>query len=313
MTRTATDAWSLADIPDQAGRTILVTGTTVGGLGHHTALELARRGGRVVLAGRTQARLDETAATIRDEVPAAALEQLVVDLSDLGSVRRAAGEAAAYGPIDVLVNNAGRDGHGLPADRRRARAADGDQPLRPVPADRAAVPAARRQRGRDRGDGVLALPPDGPVGAARRPDREGRPYGSGAPTRRPSCPTCCSPTSSTAAPARPGCRSRRWPRTPVSPAPTSPPTASTAGRRAASRRSSTPRSRRCLAVGGGGRLADADGGDGGPAGRDVRRPGRPRRDGRRAPGGDVHRSLAGRRDQRRLWELSERTTGVSYP
>ena len=38
-----TEAWSPADIPDQAGRTIVVTGTTVGGLGHHTALELARR------------------------------------------------------------------------------------------------------------------------------------------------------------------------------------------------------------------------------------------------------------------------------
>jgi NAD(P)-dependent dehydrogenase (short-subunit alcohol dehydrogenase family) len=100
-------AWSLDRVPDQTGRTILVTGTTVGGLGHHTALELARRGGRVVLAGRTAARLDETAASIRDEVPAAELERLVVDLSDLGSVRRAAGDAAAYGPIDVLVNNAG--------------------------------------------------------------------------------------------------------------------------------------------------------------------------------------------------------------
>jgi NAD(P)-dependent dehydrogenase (short-subunit alcohol dehydrogenase family) len=99
--------WTLDDIPDQSGRTILVTGTTVGGLGHHTALELARRGGRVVLAGRTEARLAETATSIRAEAPAAALEQLVVDLSDLGSVRGAAAAAQAYGPLDVLVNNAG--------------------------------------------------------------------------------------------------------------------------------------------------------------------------------------------------------------
>ncbi|NYD40246.1 oxidoreductase [Nocardioides panaciterrulae] len=101
------DAWQLADIPDQAGRTVLVTGTTVGGLGHHTALELARRGARVVLAGRRPERLAATARTITGEVPEAELEQLVVDLADLSSVRRAAAEAAGLGPIDVLVNNAG--------------------------------------------------------------------------------------------------------------------------------------------------------------------------------------------------------------
>jgi NAD(P)-dependent dehydrogenase (short-subunit alcohol dehydrogenase family) len=102
-----TAAWSLADIPDQTGRTIVVTGTTVGGLGHHTALELARRGARVVLAGRTARRLAETDDAIRAEVSKADLAHLVVDLSDLGSVRRAAAEAGAFGPIDVLVNNAG--------------------------------------------------------------------------------------------------------------------------------------------------------------------------------------------------------------
>ena len=102
-----TDAWALADMPEQAGRTVVVTGTTLGGLGHHTALELARRGARVVLAGRNAQRLAETAATIRSDVPAAELELLEVDLADLGSVRRAAGSATAYGPVDVLVNNAG--------------------------------------------------------------------------------------------------------------------------------------------------------------------------------------------------------------
>ena len=105
--RAATDVWSPADIPDQAGRTVVVTGTTVGGLGHATALELAGHGARVVLAGRTQERLDETEKTVRDEVPHADLEQLVVDLADQGSIRRAADHAATLGPIDVLVNNAG--------------------------------------------------------------------------------------------------------------------------------------------------------------------------------------------------------------
>ncbi|WP_341927161.1 oxidoreductase [Nocardioides psychrotolerans] len=100
-------SWRLTDVPDQSGRTIVVTGTTVGGLGHCTALELARRGARVVLAGRSATKVSETESAIRTEVPAASLEQLVVDLSDLGSVRAAAADASSYGPIDVLVNNAG--------------------------------------------------------------------------------------------------------------------------------------------------------------------------------------------------------------
>ncbi|MEV7430863.1 oxidoreductase [Nocardioides sp. NPDC092400] len=107
MTAPGTDTWTLADIPDQAGRTVLVTGTSVGGLGHHTALELARRGARVVLAGRTQAKLDATEQAIHGEVPHAELVKLVVDLADLGSVRRGAAEAAGLGAIDLVVNNAG--------------------------------------------------------------------------------------------------------------------------------------------------------------------------------------------------------------
>lgn len=99
--------WSLADIPDQSGRTVVVTGPTVGGLGHFTALELARRGARVVLAGRTPAKVGETVLTIRAEVPHAELEEVELDLSDLSSVRRGAAAIDQLGPIDVLVNNAG--------------------------------------------------------------------------------------------------------------------------------------------------------------------------------------------------------------
>jgi NAD(P)-dependent dehydrogenase (short-subunit alcohol dehydrogenase family) len=104
---TRPDRWDPADIPDQAGRTILVTGTTVGGLGHHTALELARRGARVVITGRSPDRLAETERAIRDEAPAAVLETVELDLADLSSVRRAAADVSRLGPIDVLVNNAG--------------------------------------------------------------------------------------------------------------------------------------------------------------------------------------------------------------
>ena len=241
-----TDAWSLADIPDQAGRTILVTGTTVGGLGHHTALELARRGGRVVLAGRTEARLDETAATIRDEFPAAALEQLVVDLSDLGSVRRAAADAAAYGPIDVLVNNAGVMGTAY------QRTADGLELqmatnhfgpflltglLLPqlVASEAATVVTVSSNYHRMARSAPLGDPT---VQAGRY-----RKWGAYAQSKLSNLLFTYELDRRRA--ARRACRSRRWPRTPASPAPTWPPTASTAGRPAASPRSSTPRSRRC--------------------------------------------------------------------
>ena len=94
-------------MPDQTGRTTLVTGCTVGGLGFHASLELARRGGRVVLAGRSSDRLVAAEEAIRREVPDAELDQLVVDLADLTSVRLATSQARAVGPIHCLLNNAG--------------------------------------------------------------------------------------------------------------------------------------------------------------------------------------------------------------
>ncbi|WP_104106904.1 oxidoreductase [Nocardioides sp. 616] len=102
-----TESWSPAEIGDLTGRTALVTGPSLGGLGHHTALELARHGARVMLAGRSRSKLGETVQAIRGQVPAAALEELVVDLASLDSVRRAATDAAGYGPLHLLVNNAG--------------------------------------------------------------------------------------------------------------------------------------------------------------------------------------------------------------
>jgi NAD(P)-dependent dehydrogenase (short-subunit alcohol dehydrogenase family) len=98
--------WSLLDLGDQTGRTFLVTGVT-SGLGEATARELARKGGRVILAARSADKLAASARALRAEVPDAILEELVIDLADLTSVRAAARGAADLGPIDVLINNAG--------------------------------------------------------------------------------------------------------------------------------------------------------------------------------------------------------------
>lgn len=98
--------WSSAEMPDQTGRTVVVTGCT-SGVGKYAALELARHGARVVLAARNQAKLDATAQAISAAVPSATLEPLLVDVADFSSIRRAGAAAASLGPIHVLVNNAG--------------------------------------------------------------------------------------------------------------------------------------------------------------------------------------------------------------
>ena len=102
-----TSSWTPADIGDLSGRHAVVTGPTLGGLGFHTALELARHGARVTLAGRTTSKLEAAAEAIAAELPDAGLDALVVDLSDLSSVRAAAADAGRLGPIHLLVNNAG--------------------------------------------------------------------------------------------------------------------------------------------------------------------------------------------------------------
>ena len=99
-------SWTTADIPDLAGRRVLVTGVT-SGIGEVTARELARAGAEVLLAARNPVKLEATMAGVRAAVPGASLVPLRLDLADLESVRRAAAEAAERGPLHVLVNNAG--------------------------------------------------------------------------------------------------------------------------------------------------------------------------------------------------------------
>jgi NAD(P)-dependent dehydrogenase (short-subunit alcohol dehydrogenase family) len=94
-------------MPDQSGRTALVTGAN-SGLGLHTALELARKGARVLMAVRTPAKGEQALARVRGEVPGASVELLPLDLASLASVRTAAAEVASRAPVlDLLVDNAG--------------------------------------------------------------------------------------------------------------------------------------------------------------------------------------------------------------
>ena len=92
---------------DLSGRTVFITGAN-SGLGQETARAMAARGAHVIMAGRDQAKLDESVAAIRASVPAAQLDTLTVDLGSLESIRAATSRARQQFPaIDLLINNAG--------------------------------------------------------------------------------------------------------------------------------------------------------------------------------------------------------------
>jgi NAD(P)-dependent dehydrogenase (short-subunit alcohol dehydrogenase family) len=100
-------SWTATDIPDQTGRTAVVTGAN-GGLGLETARALAAKGAHVVMAARNQEKAGEAVADIRQGLPNASLEVVALDLGSQASVREAADRIlAAHDKIDILVNNAG--------------------------------------------------------------------------------------------------------------------------------------------------------------------------------------------------------------
>jgi NAD(P)-dependent dehydrogenase (short-subunit alcohol dehydrogenase family) len=99
--------WGAADIPDQSGKTVVITGAN-SGIGFEAAKILAGRGAHVVLACRNPTRAQAALDKIRAESPDADVSSLELDLNSLASVRKAADALLADRPtIDVLVNNAG--------------------------------------------------------------------------------------------------------------------------------------------------------------------------------------------------------------
>jgi NAD(P)-dependent dehydrogenase (short-subunit alcohol dehydrogenase family) len=99
--------WTAADIPDQTGRTAVVTGAN-GGLGLETARALAAAGAHVVMAARNPEKADAAVADIKRTVSDPSLELVALDLASQASIRAAAERIlAAHERIDILVNNAG--------------------------------------------------------------------------------------------------------------------------------------------------------------------------------------------------------------
>jgi NAD(P)-dependent dehydrogenase (short-subunit alcohol dehydrogenase family) len=91
--------WSAQDIPEQDGRTFVITGAN-SGIGLEAARALGAAGARVVVACRDTAKGDHAVAELDGDFDVRRL-----DLADLGSVRSFAEDLD--GDVDVLINNAG--------------------------------------------------------------------------------------------------------------------------------------------------------------------------------------------------------------
>jgi NAD(P)-dependent dehydrogenase (short-subunit alcohol dehydrogenase family) len=100
------EKWTLADIPSQNNKLAVVTGAN-SGIGWHTALELLRAGSEVILTTRTEAKGRDAIERIRHQLPQAKARFELLDLASLRSVRAFATKVCGEAKLDLLVNNAG--------------------------------------------------------------------------------------------------------------------------------------------------------------------------------------------------------------
>ena len=99
--------WTTAEIPDESGRTTVITGANAG-IGLEAAKVLAACGATVVLACRDLDKGERAADAIRAEAEGAKVSVVRLDLASLASVHEAAEEIRTTSPrIDLLINNAG--------------------------------------------------------------------------------------------------------------------------------------------------------------------------------------------------------------
>jgi NAD(P)-dependent dehydrogenase (short-subunit alcohol dehydrogenase family) len=99
--------WGLADMPDQSGRTVVVTGAN-SGLGYAATEAFARRGADVVMACRSVERGREARESIRIGAGDGSLTVMELDLGDLDSVERFAETfRQEFVDLHTLCNNAG--------------------------------------------------------------------------------------------------------------------------------------------------------------------------------------------------------------
>jgi len=116
------DAWDPELLPDLHGRRYLVTGSTAG-LGFFASLQLADAGAHVIMTGRNPNRLQAARAAVQRNAADADVETLLLDTSNLGSVRAAAATVRGRSGLHGLLLNAGI----VHPPRRRETTPDGHE------------------------------------------------------------------------------------------------------------------------------------------------------------------------------------------
>ncbi|NDP20992.1 MAG: SDR family NAD(P)-dependent oxidoreductase [Paludibacter sp.] len=102
-----TNNWSTKDIPDLRGKQIIVTGGN-SGLGFEAVKALAQKNAHVILACRNRKKGEEARARIVNLNPTSDVEVMELDLADLKSIDKfAANYTQKHTQLDVLINNAG--------------------------------------------------------------------------------------------------------------------------------------------------------------------------------------------------------------
>nr|GAT44461.1 short-chain dehydrogenase/reductase family protein [Mycena chlorophos] len=98
-------ATALAD--NIKGKNVLITGTSLNGIGFEAARVIAKHANLVVITGYNAERLKLSEDAIKKDTPSANVRRLTLDLSSLAAVRKAATEVNNYPePIDVVIHNA---------------------------------------------------------------------------------------------------------------------------------------------------------------------------------------------------------------
>ncbi|KAF7350628.1 Short-chain dehydrogenase/reductase family protein [Mycena sanguinolenta] len=89
------------------GKNVLVTGTSLNGIGFETARVIAKYANLIIITGHNPERLRLAEEAIKADVPSANICSLTVDLGSLADVRRAAADVNARSePLHVLIHNA---------------------------------------------------------------------------------------------------------------------------------------------------------------------------------------------------------------